>query len=277
MSTEPTILELSQDKLAMSIIPQGINGVESASSITQVDNLKLIELAEPGSGKSWLTCTGRQPIYVADFDDRKQSIAGKPGVFIKSYVDRDPKNPVGWSAFESDVGSFEYAKSKGQLQFKTIAMASLTYALRCAQNQLMKDQSQLMRKLKIGSTEYIIPQGWDAITGAQKMIEGILNRLFELKIDIIVEAHIRREKDPSSTAEKAVYTDKYTIEPQNLKMLLPMFNERWLVKNEYGNYTVQMKPSKDFNAVTALHVGEEEPANITDILAKHAANVAAGK
>lgn len=267
----------TETALALNIIPQGLNGVESASSITQMDNLKLMTLSEPGAGKTWLTCTGRQPIYVCDFDDRKQSIAGKPGVFIKQYVDRDPSMPQGWSAFESDIGTLEYAKTKGELAFKTIAISSLTYALRTAQNQLMKDQNQLQRKLKIGSTTYLIPAGWDAVTGAQKMIEGMLNRLFELRVDVIVEAHIRREKDASSTAERPVYTDKYTIEPQNLKMLLPMFNERWLVKNEYGIYTVQMKPSKDFNAVTALHVDAEEPANITDILAKHAANVAAGK
>lgn len=275
--SETESIEFAGVKFAESIIPQGLNGVESTSSITQVDNLKLMTLSEPGSGKTWLTCSGRQPIYICDFDDRKQSIAGKPGVFVKSYVDRDPALPHAWSDFESDVGTLEYAKSKGELAFKTLSMSSLTYSLKAAQNQLMKDQTQLKRKLKIGSTEYLIPAGWDAVTGAQKMIEGILNRLFELRIDIIVEAHIRREKDASSTADRPVYTDKYTIEPQNLKMLLPMFNERWLVKNEYGKYTVQMKPSKDFNAVTALHVDDEEPANITDILAKHAANLAAGK
>lgn len=277
MSTEPTILEQTQDKLAISIIPQGINGVESASSITQVDNLKTVILGEPGSGKSWCTCTGRQPIYVADFDDRKLSIAGKSGVFVKSYVDRDPKIPHAWSDFESDIGSLEYAKSKGQLQFKTIAIASLTYMLKAAQYQLMKDNSNLTRTLKVNGKEYIITQGWDAINIAQRMIEGILHRLFELRVDIIVEAHIRREKDAASTEKNPLFTDKYTIEPQNLKMLLPMFNERWLMANEYGNYVLKMKPATDFNAVTALHVDAEELPNITDILAKHAANVAAGK
>jgi hypothetical protein len=259
------------------LIPAGLSGVESAADITQVDNLKLIELGEPGVGKSWLTCTGRQPIYVCDFDDRKLSIAGKPGVFIKQYVDRDPLMPHSWSDFESDIGTFEYAKSKGELQFKTIAIASLTYALKAAQSQLMKDNSGLCRTIKVGSIKYIITQGWDAVTVAQKMVEGILNRLFELKIDIIVEAHIRREKDPSSTPEKSVFTDKFTIEPQNLKMLLPMFNERWLVTNDYGDYKVITKPNSVFNAVTALHIDGEETCNITDILAKHATNVAAGK
>ena len=259
------------------LIPQGLSGVQSATDITQVDVLKLVILGEPGVGKSWLTCTGRSPIYVADFDDRKLSIAGKPGVFIKSYVDRDPKLPKSWSEFESDIGTLEYAKTKKELQFKTIAIASLTYALKCAQNQLMRDNVNLCRKVKVGSTEYLITQGWDAVTVAQKMVEGILNRLFELGVDIIVEAHIRREKDPASTPEKSIFTDKFTIEPQNLKMLLPMFNERWLVTNDYGDYKVVTKPNTVFNAVTALHIDGEEDPDITKILAKHATNVAAGK
>lgn len=263
---------MSEDTL----IPQGISGVVSASSITQVDALKLIELGEPGCGKSWLSCTGRQPIYVADFDDRAASIAGKPGVFIKTYTDRDPMTPHAWSDFESDLGVLEYAKSKGTLQFKTIVLASLTYLLKYAQNQMMKDTSGLWRMIRINSREYKIPQGWDAINTPQRMIEGLLGRLFELRIDVIAEAHIRREKDPSSTEKNPVFTDKYTIEPQFLKMLLPTFNERWLVVNDNG-YKVKMKPSYDFNGVTALHVDAEEEADITKILAKHATNVAAGK
>ncbi len=258
------------------LIPQGLNGVEPASSITQVDNLKLIELGEPGAGKSWLSCTGRKPIYVADFDDRKQSIAGKPEVFIKSYVDRDPQLPHAWSDFETDIGVLEYAKQKNELKFKTIVIASLTYMLKAAQNQMMKDNSGLSRTIKVNSKSYIITQGWDSINVAQRMIDGILNRLFELKMDVIVEAHIRREKDAASTEKNPVFTDKWTIEPQNLKMLLPSFNERWLVTNDNG-YRVKTKPAYDFNAVTALHIDAEENANITEILAKHAANVVAGK
>lgn len=258
------------------LIPPGLNGVEEATSLTQVDQLKVILLGEPGSGKSWLSCTGRQPIYVADFDDRKLSIAGKPGVFIKSYIDRDPSIPHAWSDFESDIGTLEYAQQKGTLQFKTIVMASLTYALKYVQYQLMKDNSGLSRTIKVNGKPYNITQGWDSVNVAQRMLDGMLNRLFELKLDVIIEAHIRREKDPASTEKNPLFTDKYTIEPQFLKMLLPTFNERWLVTNDNG-FQVKMKPAYDFNATTALLVDDVEPANITQILAKHAANVAARK
>lgn len=260
-----------------SSIPAGLSDVLAATEITQVDTLKLVIMGEPGAGKSWLTCTARPPILVCDFDDRKLSIAGKPGVFIKTYVDRDPKSPHAWNEFESDLGTLEYAKQKGTLEFKTIAIASLTYMLKYAQHQMMKDQTGLCRKIRVNSVEYLSTVGWDAVTVAQKMIEGVLNRLFELKLDVIVEAHIRREKDPASTPDKTIYTDKYTVEPQNLKMLLPSFNERWLVLNDYGEYKVITKPNSIFNAITALHIDGEEECNIQKILAKHTANVAAGK
>jgi len=258
------------------LIPQGLSGVQSASDITQVDRLKLILLGEPGAGKSWCSCTGRKPVYVADFDDRSASIAGKKDIFIKSYVDRDPSLPHAWSDFESDLGTMEYAKQKGELKIKTIALASLTYMLKAAQYQLVKDIPSLSRSARISSHSYIIPQGWDAVNYAQRMMEGILNRLFELGIDIIAEAHIRREKDATSTEKNPVFTDKWTIEPQNMKMLLPAFNERWLVTNDNG-FRVKTKPAYDFNAVTALHIDAEEDADIAKILVKHAANVAAGK
>lgn len=251
------------------LIPQGLTGAFSADSITQVDKLKLILLGEPGVGKSWLTCTGRQPIYVADFDDRAASIAGKPGVVIKPYVDRTPLQPHAWSDFESDLGSFEYAKQQGKLQFKTFAIASLTFMLKAAQYQFMKDNPGLSRSIKSNGTEYKITQGWDSINMGQRMLEGVFNRLFELGIDVIVEAHIRREKDAASTEKNPKFTDKWTIEPQNLKMLLPAFNERWLVTNEYGSFKVKTKPCDDFNGVTALNIDGEEDCNITNILAKH--------
>jgi len=253
-------------------IPEGISGVIPADSITQVDALKLILLGEPGAGKSWCSCTGRPPIFVADCDDRRASIAGKPGVLVKTYVDRNPLMPHAWSDIETDLGAFEYAKQKGTLGIKTYVIASLTYLLKYAQHQLIKDQPSLCRTGVINGTKYPITQGWDSVIYAQKMIEGLLNRLFELGVDVIVEAHIRREKDATWTEKNPKFTDKWSIDPQNLKMLLPVFNERWLVDNANDSYKVTTKPTYDFNAVTALNIDGSETANITEILAKHDIN-----
>jgi hypothetical protein len=253
------------------VIPDLITGVVKASDIVDLDRLKLIVLSEPGGGKSWLVCTGRKPILVYDFDDRSESINGKPGVYIKTITDRDQKQPEAWMKLEQDVGSLEYAKSKGELRIKTVGLDSLTFLIKAAHNQLMKDNQKLCRAIKVNGKEYLITQEFDAITTTQKMIEGILNRLFELKIDVICTAHIRREKSAEYTVKNPVFTDKYTIDPQNMKYILPMFNERWFLKDQFK---VLVKPDYEFNAVSALRLKEDiQEPNIEEILRKHAENM----
>lgn len=258
-------------QLSGNVVPQGIEGVISADSITQTDKLKLVLLGLPGSGKSWLLATARKPILVYDFDDRAASIAGKPGVFIKTLRERDPLIPSAWQQLEQDIGVLEYAKSKGTLQIKTVGIDSLSFALNAAQNQLMKDTTNLSRKIRVNGHDYLIPQGFDSWTVAQKMFLGIFNRLFEIGVDVIACAHIKRQKDARSTKDDPVFTGKYTIEPQNMEVLLPTFNERWMMKD---NFRVQLKPDYEFNAVTALAVDEIEEPNIEKILQKHATRVA---
>lgn len=258
--------------LAINPIPQLISGVVEASTITELDRLKLMLLSEPGGGKSWLLCTGRKPILVYDFDDRKESINGKPGVYIKTIIDRDQHIPETWQKLEQDVGSLEYTKQKGELKIRTIGLDSLTNLIKAAHNQLMKDNEKLCRKVKVNGKEYLITQEFDAITTTQRMIEGILNRLFELEIDVICTAHIRREKAAEYTTKNPVFTDKYTIDPQNMKYLLPSFNERWFLKDRYE---VLVHPDYEFNAVSALYLKEDiQEPNIEKILEKHAKNFA---
>lgn len=256
------------------LLPEGITGVVEATSITQVDRLHLVGLGEPGSGKSWLATTGRKPIFVFDNDNRRESIAGKEGVLIKTTYDRDIDTPTAWSQMEADTGAFEYAKQRGQLKIKTIVGDSLTFMLKHAHNQLMKDNDKLCRTIRVNGKAYNIPQGWDSVNVAQRMLEGLINRWFELDIDVILTAHIRREKGADSTEDNPTFTGKWTIEPQNLKMLLPKFNERWFMLDDFY---VQTKPAYEYNATTALNIGDKELANIEQILLKHQASAKGGK
>jgi hypothetical protein len=247
-------MTIEEIKTVEEVIPLLITGVVNASTIKTLERLKLMLLGEPGSGKSWLVCTGRKPILVYDFDDRSESIANKPGVYIKTLIDRNQQQPIAWSTLETDIGALEYAKQKGELRIRTIALDSLTNLIKAAHNQLMKDNEKLSRKIRVGSKDYLITQEFDAITTTQKMIEGILNRLYELGIDVICTAHIRREKAAEYTVKIPKFTDKYTIDPQNMKYLLPGFNERWFLKDRYE---VLIHPDYEFNAVSALRIKED--------------------
>jgi len=245
-----------------------------ATSITHVDRLKVAVCGEPKTGKSNIIArTARKPLLHYDFDDRKESIAGMEDVVIKTLFDLKDLEPKAWGIFESDIGTLEYMKSQNTLPFKSIALDSCTFLRKYAEHQFMKDSSSSSRaKFKIGTTDYIIPKDWDAVTGVQKMLEGVLSRLFALDVDVYMTFHTRPEKDQQkSTKTETVYKDNLTVEPPNLKMLLPKFNDCWRTfVDTDGKFKVQLKPDWKFGASTVFkNVGDTEEADIQKLLEKH--------
>lgn len=253
----------------------GIQGLTSASNVTNTDRLKVAICGEKKSGKSKLIAdTARKPLLHYDFDDRRESIAGATDTIIKTLIDSDSTTPQAWGILESDLASLEYAKRNGNLPLKSLALDSATYLRQIAENQMMRDTNQ-MRSSKIGLTSYRIAQGWDAVNYVHRMLYQLLRRLFALDIDIYVVFHTRNEKDRvKSTKEETIYTDRLTVDPQNLDILLPMFNETWRTYVDVdGNFKLQVRQDWRFNASTALKIGEnygvEEP-NIQALLEKNA-------
>jgi AAA domain len=247
----------------------GIQGLTQASNVTNTDRLKVAICGEKKSGKSKLIAdTARKPLLHYDFDDRRESIAGAKDTVIKTLIDPDSTIPQAWSILESDLASLEYAKRNRNLPIKSLALDSATYLRQIAENQMMKDTS-LMRMAKIGLTRYQIAQGWDAINYVHKMLYQLLRRCFALDIDIYVVFHTRNEKDRvKSTKEETVYTDRLTVDPQNLDVLLPMFNETWRTfVDTDSNFRLQVKQDWRFNASTTLNVGENGGVENPDIQA----------
>lgn len=250
-----------------------LGGCVVSTDITHIDRLRVAIAGESGTGKSNLIARScRKPLLHYDFDDRRDSIAGIPDVVIKTLVDKSDENPVAWCALESDLGTIEYAKSKDVLPFKSVALDSITFLRKYAEHQFLKDSTSSSRaKFKIGMTNYLIPKDWDAVTAVQKMLEGVLNRLFALDVDVYATFHTRPEKDmQKSTKTDIVYKDSLTIDPPNLKILLPKFNDKWRTYVDGNNYMVQLKPDWQFNAATVLkNVNETEEADIQKLLEKH--------
>jgi len=256
----------------------GIQGLTDAGTITNTDRLKVAVCGEKKSGKSKLIAdTARKPLLHYDFDDRRESIAGAKDTIIKTLIDANSTTPQAWGILESDLSSLEYAKGNGTLPIKSLALDSATYLRQIAENQMMKD-TNMLRKAKIGLTTYQISQGWDAINYVHRMLYQLLRRLFALDIDIYVVFHTRNEKDRvKSTKEETFYTDRLTVDPQNLDVLLPMFNETWrsFVDSD-GNFKLQVRQDWRFNASTALKIGQDQGIENPDIqvlLQKNATNV----
>lgn len=266
---------MTENKLLDDAVKQ-LGGCTDSTTITNIDRLKVAICGPPGSWKSnTIARTARKPLIHYDFDDRREAIAGIQDVTIKTLVDRLDTEHKAWAALENDVSILEYLKEKNQQPFKSVALDSFTFLRQYAEHQFIHDAGDVKKAtFKIGASQYIIPRGWDAVVGVQKMLQGILRRFFALDIDVYAVFHTKNEKDQNkTTAEKVMYKDTLTVEPENLKMLLPMFNEKWRMMYDDGKFRLQVKCNWEFPASTALkNVNESEEADIQKLLEKHNKN-----
>jgi hypothetical protein len=92
-----------------------------------------------------------------------------------------------------------------------------------------------------------------------------------LDVDVYMTFHTRPEKDQQkSTKTEFVYKENLTIDPPNLKMLLPKFNDKWRTYIDGNKYMLQMHANWQFAAQTVLkNVGDTEIADIQAMLNKH--------
>lgn len=257
-----------------------IKGLVSAQDIVE-PLLKIAIVGEPGIGKSWLAVTAPKPVLDIDFDGRKSSLAGKAGVFVKSYVDIDINNPKAISDLETDINSFEYEKQKGNPTPATYILDSMTYGRKFTEAELIRQQGTLGRSLKVGVSTIKIGSGWDIINGNRAYLEYLINRLSVLG-NLIAIFHTQDEKDNAKgTFDKqgnkiVAYSGRKTVQPQYLSSLLSIFNDVWLIDVDYSSKRyVQTGITDTFIgkcSLKGLNPEKEEP-DIEKMLIKHRAIV----
>lgn len=253
-------------------------GLVSAQDIVE-PLLKIAIVGDPGVGKSWLASTAPGPVLDLDFDGRKSSLAGKPNVFVKSYVDIDINTPKAIAELEGDINKFEYAKSKGEEIPVTFVLDSVTYCRKYTEAELIRQQTTLGRTLRIGVTQLKIGSGWDIINGNRGYLEYLINRLSVLG-NVIAVFHTQDEKDAAKSTEKQkAYTGRITVQPQYLSSVLSIFNDVWLLDVDYANKRfVQTGISSEFIGKCSLKgLAEKEEPDIQKMLAKHKTFIAKGQ
>lgn len=254
-----------------------IEGAQDAATMTAVDQQKIAIVGPPKGGKSKLAVTCRKEAFMAEFDGRKASVAGTPGLIIKEYIDVDPINPFGVSNLMVDIGKFEYSKSQNKLSElpKTIIIDSMTYFAKAAMNFTMSNSQAGVTTMILGGKKIRLARGYDPYEGEMGIMLGILSRCFALGVDVICCFHETDEEAADSTNEKPRYTGKKTVHPPRLSKLLPLFNDVWRVTpDSTGKYEVQVKPDYTFLGGTVMSglLGKEEP-NIENMIKKHMATV----
>jgi hypothetical protein len=284
MSTVPTTLELSPDDL-MKTVMEGIKDWQKGTEIDPSENLCLAIIGLPKSGKSWLGATIAESegiTFVADFDNRAESLKGKKNIVVKTYQDQNQIRPVAMKNFETDIDRFKYNKKNGKPIPRAYILDSITYMKKASENEIFEQSASAkittFRELKTGTgidDKVRIPQGYDIINGVRDHILYCISELRALG-HVICVFHERDETDKKlSTPDRTVYTGKITVDPPYLSQILTVFNDVMRIQTDHnGKYKVWTRSTRDFNGATSLNGLElEESPNIAAMLTKHRATM----
>lgn len=254
----------------------GFSGGVPSESLASDERLKIAIVGDFKMGKSTLAATAPTPAVVFDFDDRAESLAGKPGLYIyRKATMTDVETAL-------NIAQGNAYQKKPNLNPKTWIFDSVTFMNKAMEADLSKISPEFFRKIKVGNkTTVTIRQSWDVINGIQRYMEYLIAE-FSLLGNIIFVFHEKNEKDyTKSTPQETKYTGEITIDPQYLAKSLSLFNEVFRIYVDYdGKFKVQVKQEQKFAASTTMLIGEkggiEEP-DIQKMLQKHRAALAAGK
>lgn len=247
----------------------GMKGNRS-EDIKATERLKIAVLGKPGVGKSWFAATAPGPVRYYDFDDRSESLEGKPNLFILS-------KPT-MLDLESDLSMFKANKIKKLSLPATIVFDSVTYMVRAMEDEIRRQQAGLFKSIRIGNnTQVYKGKDWDVVTGIQRYMEYLIGELTGLGVNFIFVFHEKDEKDKAeSTIDNTKYTGLVTTDPQYLQNTLSLFNEVYRItvdasKPKQVDYKVTCRPNNDIMAKTTLLIDAEEKPNILAMIEKHKA------
>jgi hypothetical protein len=239
------------------------------------------------NGKSWLAATGRKPILFHEFDGKKESLRGKPGVYVLSYVDpRWPNQPTAAQDFLTNISKLENSLDLSKLGFnvpegtfvKTNVVDSVQTLGKAAQQYAMYNNKDLRREITFGGHKVFFANGWDAINSEMSEVDNFILRLLAMPTDTIITLHETDEKAAGSTPEKPKYTGKIDVYPPRYRMLLKYFPEVWRVKltqctgaNNQLRYLPRVfpLPTYDFDCGTTMQLDAMEEPDIEAMLRKH--------
>lgn len=240
-------------------------GATTGESLTQENRLKIAIVGEPKTGKSWLAATAPGPVMIFDFDDRSESLAGKPNLIVK-------KN-ASWLDVESALSIAKARKAQKLSIPTTFVFDSVTFLVEAVRKEAFRQNPASFRDFKIGAFKAQIAQGWDMINGTQGAMRYLIAE-FTLLGNIIFVYHEKNEKDVSkSKPDSPVYTGDITVDPQFLSNTLSLFNEVYRIKQNFqGKYEVQCRytgAQDKFNASTTMLLDAIEPPDIQQMILKH--------
>ena len=260
--------------------------LSNMEEVTEVGKMKLAIVGYEQNGKSRLAATARKPVLVHDFDNKRESLRGLPGVYVMSYVDPVwPNQPTAAQDFLTTIGKLENSLDLFDLGFKvakgtyvkTNVVDSMQTLGKAAQNYAMHNSPGLRREITFGGHKVFIPSGWDAVNAEMKEVENFVLRLMALPTDTIIILHETSEEADGSTPEKKIYTGRADVYPPRYRMMLKYFPEVWRVKltqvvegnKVYFAPRVYPLPNSEFDSGTTMMLNAVEEPDIQKMLDSH--------
>ena len=252
-----------------------------------IGKIKLALIGYEQNGKSRLAATARKPVLFHEFDRKKETLRGLPGVFVISYVDPQwPKQPTACQDFLTTISKLEDNLDLNKLGFdvpektyvRTNVVDSIQTCAKSAKDYAMYNSADLRREINIGSHKLFFGRGWDATNAEMTEVEQFILRLTALPTDTIIILHETAEQADDSTPEHKKFTGRVDVYPPRFRMLLKYFPEIWRVKltqvvgkNNQMSFVprVYPLPTYEFDSGTTMLLDAVEEPNIEQMIAKH--------
>lgn len=251
----------------------GMTGTPS-EQVQAEDFLLIAIIGAINSGKSWLAASAPKPILYYDWDNRKASLEGKPGLFIKS------RPVLTMLDVETDLSIMKANKIKKIPLPATVVHDTVTLMVKPMEDELRRQNpnSAAFRQIKMGNSAasiMYIRQGYDVINGITNYMQYLIDEYTCLGVNQIYVFHEKDEKDKTESKPNApVYTGKLTINPQYLENILGRLNEKYHITVDGTiptniKFLVECRQNKDINAGTTMMLDPTEPADIMGMINKH--------
>lgn len=284
----PTQEEIQQQQTAMQSVVNPFATLKGGVTATSLEvgkthNYALAIVGRQKSGKSWFATSDNKDkyVWVADFDNRKESLVGKERVYVKTFQDINQASPNAILDLEQDLADFNYKKNvKNQPIPDVFVLDSITYMKKALENEIMRQstkatgETKMFREVGTGARKVRIAQGWDMINAVRGYLEYFIAE-FRTLGNLICVFHEKPEKDQiHSTKDNTVFTGQYSVDPFYLNTLLSVFSEVMRISVDgYGNYTVNTRTNNEFNGATTWLVDAKEKPDIAAMLQKHFDNL----
>ena len=234
----------------------------SMEKSTPSDRIRMALVGGDKTGKSRLASTGREPVLFIDADNRRESLAGRKGVYVLTIVDSNQMSGMQPTAFSEmltlttmleqgwtlkKIGEKYGAVDWPDVPPRTLVDDSLFSISRCASNYVLYTNKEVRREMVMSGGKLQIRGSRDFWNYEIPAVENLILRQLAIpNLDIVVIYHEQAEESDASTEDRRIFTGRIDVYPGRYRNLLKNFNIVWRVTRDNVIPKVQVEADGRF-------------------------------